>query len=650
MSGPSLVLGRRNPQKSVTLNPSFPSKRIPVHAFPDTDDDIPPSIYRQPERGSIPGILRNRQEAKGVAPIDTSMKRPRHVGPDASPTPSVSFDDLHFIANQNKIKRGPDAVEAAAAAQQQQQSTPDAAGFQMYPDDYSDGYASDSSSPSGSDYSSDDSDRSGSMSPPGMPDVEPIPGVFDHGYRNPRKRPREPYSKEPRMSTTSAFKSAASFAKASKSGLSAQQQMEKLQKERMMQRAKLLSKFERMNQLRTRKIDFRPDMSLEQLQSIDESESYSKRSEMTVKILRRLLVFSCWCVENIAPRIPMIKADLEGWSESIYLSLDTYDEFLYEINDEYFSGMRMNPVLGLVLALSTNAMMYSMTKKLMNNPAFGSMMNELGKATSSTATPMPPNVGPIPKAAEFKTAAAAAKQAQPQPQAQPAPARTFYPPANPFASLLSGLFGGGRSTATRGQPEEDFDMGLDSAMHTGQAGEPDLNKLFSGLSGMLSRAGAVPSERQAPETEISEAGAAEDLRDAPIELSHPPLETVRVPHASEAPPPLPLPVLLRDREQKQQPPPHWHETQQRTETIPSDIPQGAIMIEIMRKQQDRDQKMRPGAKLEEIKEGDEEEPIEPEPTDGKGDTREVTLPPPRKRARTTASTIPGKVVSLDNLR
>ena len=77
---------------------------------------------------------------------------------------------------------------------------------------------------------------------------------------------------------------------------------------------------------------------------------------------------------------PKYTIDLEGWSEQVYMSLDQYDEMLYDIFDEYGDSLQTNPILMYVMALGSNAVMYSMTRKLMSNPLASQVVNNLASA------------------------------------------------------------------------------------------------------------------------------------------------------------------------------------------------------------------------------------------------------------------------------
>jgi hypothetical protein len=299
-------------------------------------------------------------------------------------------------------------------------------------------------------------------------------------------------------------------------------QAERERKERSLKKAKLMAKFDRKNVHRKpgNKIEYNPAMTLEELEAIDERESYGKQSELNVKIMRRVLVFFCQFVEGASKKFPKLGLELEGWAESVYLTLETYDDILFDIHDEYCSGVKMNPIAQLFIQLTTNAIMYSMAKKLMSSSAMSHL------------------------ATEFKRAAESAQQQQQQPQQPQATPAAGAAPSNPMAGIsqmLGSLFGGGGGgghggfgAATMGAGDEDL-------------GAPDLNSLFSTFGQMFNpnnrggiAAGTPTATQQQPkqQTGIPDAAVGPvDIRDRDLPMSTAPTPMQRAPHVNDLPPP-----------------------------------------------------------------------------------------------------------------
>lgn len=378
-------------------------------------------------------------------------------------------------------------------------------------------------------------------------------------------------------------------------------QAEKERKERNLKKAKLCAKFDRRNQYRKVKIEYNPMMSLEELEAIDERDGYAKRSELSVKVLRRFLVFFCKIVEAASKRFPKLGIELEGWSETIYLTLDSYDEILYDVHDEYCSGVRMNPLAQLALQLGTNAIMYSMAKKLAESPIMNQFVASMAQGFQA----------PGQKSGETK---------QPQSQEQAAAAAAPPPSSNPVGmpmNNLASMFGSMFGAATNGQGDGDMGNGL------------DLNSIFSAVGNAINNAGnnQTQSQRVSIPSSISSkpdpfaqahrgapAAAPPDLRDLDLDDSRPPPPTERAPHVND---PRPSPALQgMDR-------------------------QGMMLISVLRQQEDKSNL----PTIQEIDESDDDEP--PAETE---ETKSVVVPDPAPKRSAARGAASKSKVSIDDIK
>jgi len=436
--GPTLVLNPRGQgQAGVLLTPGAAARVVPdaapMHRAPPFS---PPRADMPPGRS----ILKNTLRPSALETKHSESRR--HGSPPHSPTPSVSFSDLNIVANPRNLRANvPAGMDAASQ-------------LAMMGDDALSG--SDSASGSGDSAGSNESPEDMPDAEEEMPDAMLPPGLFGGQQGSQPDGGSKPDKPKP-----SAGSSWHKWGGMSEPPLTPgdKMQAEKERKERNLKKAQLCAKFERRNQHRKVKIEYNPMMSLEELEALDERDGYAKRSEMSVKVLRRCLVFFCKFCEAASKRFPKLGLELEGWSESVYLTLDTYDELLYDIHDEYFCGVRMNPLLQLGVQLTTNALMYSMAKKLMESPAVSQFIGQMKfppqqqQQQPNKANPMPTPGGEIPLM------------------------RPGAPPSNPLFSMLGSMFGGGvGGAATMGADDVEMPNGL------------DLNSLFSAFGNAMQQA------------------------------------------------------------------------------------------------------------------------------------------------------------------
>lgn len=148
------------------------------------------------------------------------------------------------------------------------------------------------------------------------------------------------------------------------------------------ERIKLIAKLRRKNEKLPEGQRFHIDEEapLAILRRQTQGASYETKAKVGVLMLRRATLFLSKVIEAASKRYPSVMGDLAGWSENVYLSLDQYDELLYDIYDEYGDVVQGNPIMVFMFALGSNAVMYAMARKILSNPATGKMMQGLAQA------------------------------------------------------------------------------------------------------------------------------------------------------------------------------------------------------------------------------------------------------------------------------
>jgi hypothetical protein len=148
------------------------------------------------------------------------------------------------------------------------------------------------------------------------------------------------------------------------------------------ERVRLLAKLRRQQSRLPENARTRIDdaMSITRLREQAAGASYESRAKTAVLFLRRVTVAFAKMMELITQRFPRLGVELEGWSENVYLTLDQFDDMLYDIFDEYGDQVQANPIVAFVIALASNAAMFSMTKKMMSNPVANQVFGGLAGA------------------------------------------------------------------------------------------------------------------------------------------------------------------------------------------------------------------------------------------------------------------------------
>ena len=148
------------------------------------------------------------------------------------------------------------------------------------------------------------------------------------------------------------------------------------------ERVRLLAKLRRRNAKKSleQQVLIDDNASLESLRTQSAGASYEAQAKMAVLMMRRITTFIAKIVEGVCKRYPEYTVDLDGWAENVYLSLDNYDDMLYDIYDAYGDNFKGNPIVVYIFALGSNAAMYAITKKIIDNPVSSHVLSGLASA------------------------------------------------------------------------------------------------------------------------------------------------------------------------------------------------------------------------------------------------------------------------------
>ena len=126
-----------------------------------------------------------------------------------------------------------------------------------------------------------------------------------------------------------------------------------------------------------------PNSSLAQLRDLVMGSSYEVRAKQGVLLLRRLTVFIAKLVGKVSLSFPDLLPSLEGWSENVYLTLEQFEEMLYDIYDDYGDQLQGNSIVNFIVALGSSAAMFAMTKSIMDNPMTSNVLGGLMNAVQA---------------------------------------------------------------------------------------------------------------------------------------------------------------------------------------------------------------------------------------------------------------------------
>lgn len=145
---------------------------------------------------------------------------------------------------------------------------------------------------------------------------------------------------------------------------------EMTRKEIIRRKAQVLARLERRVKFTGKEIEYDPNGTLEHLEIVDAKYNYKANSEVSVQVMRRMLLFSVVGMEAMSKHLRFLALDLDGWSQAVTLTINEYDEILFEIYDYYSGDFDVNPLLKLGVAIFTSALMHSFQKQIFAGAKF----------------------------------------------------------------------------------------------------------------------------------------------------------------------------------------------------------------------------------------------------------------------------------------
>lgn len=140
---------------------------------------------------------------------------------------------------------------------------------------------------------------------------------------------------------------------------------EKVEREHIVNRLTRLNAKENFPTIR-----FSPETdSLSTLRRLNRLATHTGRLKMSVNFMKRATIFLCRLIEGFCNRFPIAKKyglNLEGFSEHLMLTINSFDELLSDIYDAYSDTIvEASPVLMYVGAIGSQMLIYSATRTIM---------------------------------------------------------------------------------------------------------------------------------------------------------------------------------------------------------------------------------------------------------------------------------------------
>lgn len=91
-----------------------------------------------------------------------------------------------------------------------------------------------------------------------------------------------------------------------------------------------------------------------------------RASDTTVKLLKRMLLFTCKIAEEVSSKVDTEQTyvDLRGWSQSMEIEIKNYEENLHDIYDFYLTSFTDNPLITLAMSIGFSAASHSMERRM----------------------------------------------------------------------------------------------------------------------------------------------------------------------------------------------------------------------------------------------------------------------------------------------
>jgi hypothetical protein len=106
---------------------------------------------------------------------------------------------------------------------------------------------------------------------------------------------------------------------------------------------------------------------IEILETAINNKLREKETETSVKFYRKLLLGLATGLEFLNTKFDPFGIKLDGWKDSLYDTIDEYDEVLEELHDKYKTKWKAPPEIRLVFALASSAFMFHLTSSMFKN-------------------------------------------------------------------------------------------------------------------------------------------------------------------------------------------------------------------------------------------------------------------------------------------
>lgn len=158
---------------------------------------------------------------------------------------------------------------------------------------------------------------------------------------------------------------------------------------RILDKERLLHRYERLNGNSSIPPEI-GSMSAETLLKRVEALQAQRRGRYMIKVLRRMLCFGARLAELTASVMDKNSRfiNLKGWCDSFTQSVSEYDHLLYDVYDYYLVDIEANPIMMLLYGVASNAAMYSMRQKFLQNPVLNAVRQAMYQPRPSTPPKM----------------------------------------------------------------------------------------------------------------------------------------------------------------------------------------------------------------------------------------------------------------------
>jgi hypothetical protein len=106
---------------------------------------------------------------------------------------------------------------------------------------------------------------------------------------------------------------------------------------------------------------------IEVLETAINNKLREKETETSVKFYRKLLLGVATGLEFLNTKFDPFGIKLDGWKDSLYDTIDEYDEVLEELHEKYKTKWKAPPEIRLVFALASSAFMFHLTSSMFKN-------------------------------------------------------------------------------------------------------------------------------------------------------------------------------------------------------------------------------------------------------------------------------------------